>query len=244
MLLPVAGIIQVGIQAHADRYTYLPQIGIYLAVTWLAAQWSVSRVAFGSLMSGVLAVLMVCAWKQTANWNNSETLWNHTLACTADNEVALCNLGAALLQKGRTDEAIYQQRQALHINPNYEIPQLNLGNALLQKGKVDEAIYHFMYALHINPDYAQAHTGLGSALLRKGRVEEAAGHFQKALQINPDDTLAHCNLAAILFKQGRVDEAITQFQKAFQLKPDYTQARNNLARAINQPQVGRDSVEP
>ncbi len=228
MLLPVAGIIQVGIQAHADRYTYLPQIGIYLAVTWLAAQWRVSRVAFGGLMSGVLAVLMVCAWKQTAYWKNSETLWTHALACTTDNEVACSNLGTALLQKGRTDEAIYQQRQALHINPNYEIPQFNLGNALLQKGKVDEAIYHFMYALHINPDCAQAHAGLGSSLLRKGRVEEAAGHFQKALQIDPDNALAHCNLGNILLKKGRVDEAIAHYQHALQIDPDYPQAHYNL----------------
>ncbi len=95
-------------------------------------------------MAGVLAVLMVCAWKQTAYWQNSETLWTHTLACTTDNEVAHCNLGTALLEKGRVDEAIAHYQQALQINPNYAEPQFCLANALLQKGKVDEAIHHFM----------------------------------------------------------------------------------------------------
>ena len=232
MLLPVAGIIQVGLQAHADRYTYLPQIGICLAVTWLAAQWRMSRAAFGGLMSGVLAVLMVCAWKQTAFWKNGETLWTHALACTTDNEVACSNLGAVLLQKGRTDEAIRLERQALQINPNYEMPQFNLGNALLQKGKVDEAIYHFMYALHINPDYAEAHAGLGRALLCKGNLEAAADHLQKALQINPFDAQAHYNLGAVLVKMGRVDDAIAHYQHALQIDPDYPQAHYNLGNIL------------
>jgi protein O-mannosyl-transferase len=232
MLLPVAGIIQVGIQAHADRYTYLPQIGIYMAVTWLAAQWRASRVTFGGLMGGVLAVLMFCAWQQTAYWKNSETLWTHALACAADDELALCNLGTALFEKGRADEAIVRYQQALQINPNYTEPQFSLANALLQKGKVDEAIYHFMYALHINPDYAQAHDGLGGALLRKGRVEEAASHFQKALQINPDDAQAYYNLGTILLKKGRTDEAIAHYQLALQINPDYAQAHYNLGNIL------------
>ena len=102
MLLPVVGIIQVGDQAHADRYTYLPQIGIYVAVTWLVAEWRVAAVRLlGGLMAGVLAVLMVCAWKQTAYWQNSETLWTHTLACTTDNDMAHNNLGNALLGYSR-----------------------------------------------------------------------------------------------------------------------------------------------
>ena len=239
MLLPVLGFIQVGEQAHADRYTYLPQIGIYVAVTWLVAEWRVRwlqqgplRLALGGLMAGVLAVLMFCAWQQTAYWKNSETLWNRTLACTADNELALCNLGTALFEKGRTDEAIAHYQQALQINPNYLEPQFCLANTLLQKGKVDEAIHHFMYALRINPDYAPAHNGLGSALLRKGRVEEAAGHFQKALQISPEDTQADYNLGTILLKKGKVDDAIAHYQHALQNNPDYAQAHYNLGNIL------------
>jgi tetratricopeptide (TPR) repeat protein len=232
MLTPMISIVQVGAFAHADRYTYLPQIGIYVAVTWLAAEWGAKWHAgcrlLGGLMAGVLAVLMVCAWKQTSYWQNSETLWARALACTTDNELAHYNLGAARLRKGRVDDAIPQFQLALHINPNYVEPQASLAAALLQKGKVDEAIYHSMYALHINPDYAPAHDSLGSALLRKGRVEEAVGHFQKALQINPDDPQAHCNLGDLLLKSGRVDEAITQYQHTLKTDPDYPQAHYNL----------------
>jgi tetratricopeptide (TPR) repeat protein len=232
MLLPVAGIIQVGDQAYADRYTYLPQIGIYLSVTWLAAQWRVSRVVFGGLMIGVLALLMICARKQTAYWKDSETLWTHALDCTKDNEVACSNLGAAFLQKGQLDDAIRLERKALQINPNYEIPQFSLGNDLLLKGELDEAIYHFGYALHIHPDCAEAHIGLGEALLRKGKVEEAAGHFQKALQIDPDNALAHCSLGAILLKKGRVDDAMAHYQQALQIIPDLAKAHYNLANIL------------
>ena len=104
MLLPVLGLVQVGGQAHADRYTYLPQIGLYLAVTWLAAdlaaKWQVGRMALGGLMAVVLAILMVGAWKQTAYWKNSETLWKHALACTTGNNLAYVNLGHELFEKG------------------------------------------------------------------------------------------------------------------------------------------------
>jgi protein O-mannosyl-transferase len=232
MLAPMIGIVQVGSFSHSDRYTYLPQIGIYLAVTWLLAEWRVSRVALGSLMAGVLVVLMTCAWQQTAYWKNSETLWARTLACTADNELAHYDFGATLIKEGRTDEAITQFQDALHINPNSADPQTSLAIALLQKGKVDDAIYHFMYALHLNPDYAEAHNGLGSALLRKERVEEAATHFQKALQINPDFAQAHVNLGNILLKKGSVDDAITHYQHALQIDPDEAEVHSSLGSAL------------
>jgi tetratricopeptide (TPR) repeat protein len=199
MLLPVLGLIQVGGQSHADRYTYLPQIGIYMALTWLGAEWGaklhVGHMAIGGLMAGVLAVLMVCAWQQTAYWKDNETLWTHSLACTTDNYVA----------------------------------QYGLGDALFQKGRVDEAITHYQAALQISPAFAQACNNLGVALGRKARVEEAIACYQKALKIKPDYAEARNNLGSALFRQGRTDEAISQFQKALKIKPDYAQARNNLA---------------
>jgi protein O-mannosyl-transferase len=229
MLLPVAGLIQAGRQAHADRYTYLPQIGIYLAVTWLVAEWKVNRVALGGLMAGVLAVLMVCAWQQTAYWKDSETLWTHTLACTTDNAVAQNNLGNALLQKSQADEAIAHLQKALQIRPNFAEAHYTLGNALRQKGKVDEAIVQFQEALKIKPDYAEAHNNLGTALRQKGRVDEAISHYQKALKIMPDNESIHVNLANALLQKGRVDLAIAQFQSALQIDPADMEIQNNLA---------------
>jgi tetratricopeptide (TPR) repeat protein len=236
MLTPMIGIKPVGDFAQADRYTYLPQIGIYLAVTWLVAEWGVKRhvgrVAFGSLMAGVLAVLMACAWKQTSYWKDSETLWTRTLACTTGNYIAHNNLGFTLLQEGRLDEAIAHLQKALQINPALAGAYNNLGNALLQKGRMDEAIAHFQKALHIKPDYAEAHNNLGYALLQKGRVDEAIAHLQKALQINPGDAVARRNLGRALLQKGRLDEAIAQFQKALEIKPDYAEAHENLGLAF------------
>jgi len=195
MLLPVIGVIQVGNQAHADRYTYLPLIGIYVAVTWLAAEWRImSRVAFGSLMSVVIVVLMVCAWKQAASWKNSETLWSHALTCTTDNAMAHCGMGNVFLQKKSFDDAIAHYQKALQITPDYAEARNNLGLALFKEGKADEAIPHYQDALQLQPGYADAHYNLGNALLQKGRLAEAIACYQRALQIQPDNADVHGNL--------------------------------------------------
>jgi tetratricopeptide (TPR) repeat protein len=233
MLLPVAGLIQVGGQAHADRYTYLPQIGIYVAVTWLAAEWGAKqragRLVFGSLMTGVLVVLMVCAWKQTAYWKNSETLWTHTLACTTGNSVAHNNLGTVLHQEGRLDEAIIQCQDALQIKPDYAEARGNLGNALLKKGRVDEAITQYQMALQIKPGYAEVLFNLGNALVKKGKVDEAIVQYLMALQMKPDDAKTHNNLADALVQKGDVGAAIPEFQKALRFDPANPSIQNNLA---------------
>jgi len=234
MLLPVVGIIQVGQQAHADRYTYLPQIGLYVAVTWLVAEWRISRMALGGLMAGVLAVLMVCAWKQATYWKSSETLWTHTLACTTGNDLAHFNLGILLLQKGSADEGIDHLQKALQIRPDYAEVHNDLGIILLQKGSVDEATAHFQKALQIRPDYAEAHSNFGILLLQTGRADEAIDHFQTALQIRPDYAEACNNLGHALLQKGRVDEAIACCQKALAINPGYSAARSNLENAILQ----------
>ena len=234
MLLPVVGIIQAGEQAHADRYTYLPQIGIYVAVTWLVAEWRLSRAALGSLMGGVLAVLMVCAWKQGTYWQNSETLWVRTLACTTDNYPAHFNFGNDLRQNGLLDEAITHYQEALQIAPDYAEAHNNLGTALFQNGRVDEAITHYREALKIKPGFAEAHYNLGNALVQKGRVDEAIAQYQQVVEIKPDYAEAQNNLGYTLLQKGRVDEAITHCQRAVQIKPDFADAHNNLGNALGQ----------
>jgi Flp pilus assembly protein TadD len=234
MLLPVAGIIQVGGQAHADRYTYLPQIGIYMGVTWLVAEWRVSRAALGGLMTGVLAVLMVCAWKQTAYWKNSEVLWTHAIACTTANDVAHSNLGLVFLQKGRADDAITEYQKALEIRPFLEEAHYNLGVALLQKGRADDAIAQFQAALRIKPDFATAHHTLGDVFFQEGRLDEAVIQYQQTLQMDPHNAEACVNLGNILMQKGQLDEAISHFQRAVQIQPEYAQAHNNLGNALMQ----------
>jgi tetratricopeptide (TPR) repeat protein len=234
MLAPMIGIVQVGSFAHADRMTYLPQIGIYVALTWLVAEWRVSRAALGALMTGLLALFMFCSWQQTAYWQNSETLWSYTLACTTDNDIAQNNLGLVLTQKGKMDAAIACFQQALQIRPNSAEARNNLGYALMQMGKVNAAISFFQQALQIRPDFAEAHDNLGYALLQMGKVDEAITHCQRALQLKPDDAEACVNLGNALFRKGKVDAAIAQYQQALQIKPGLAMARNNLGNALLQ----------
>jgi Flp pilus assembly protein TadD len=238
MLAPVIGIVQVGAQAHADRYTYLPQISLYLLLTWGAAElcagWRHRRWMLSGLTTIILMALIFCARTQTSYWRNGEWLWTHTLACTSDNYVAHYSLGDALLQKGSVDEAITHFQTALQINPNYAEAHNYLGNILLQNGRVDEAIAHYQKALQITPDYVYACYDLGNALLKKGRVDEAITQYQKALQINPDHAEAHNNLGNALLQKGRVAEAITQYQKALQIKPDYAVVHDNLGNVLLQ----------
>jgi protein O-mannosyl-transferase len=224
MLVPMIGFIQVGAQAQADRHTYLPQIGLYLLLTWAAADlcagWRHHRVVLGGGGTAILVALIFCAHLQASYWRNSESLWTHTLACTSDNAVAHNNLGGALLQKGQVNEAIAQWQQALEIKPNYADPYNSLGNALLQKGRPAEAITQFQMALQINPDYEAAHYNLGNALLQQGNLDEAITQFQTALQINSGDAAAHNNLGDALLQKGNLDEAIFQFRAVLQSEPD------------------------
>jgi tetratricopeptide (TPR) repeat protein len=246
MLVPVIGIVQVGAQARADRYTYLPQIGLYVLLTWAAADlcagWRHRRVVLGGCSTIILMALIFCARTQTSYWRNSESLWTHTLACTSDNFIGHNNLGGALLQKGSVDEAIAHFQRALQIKPDFADAHIYLGNALLQKESVDEAITHYQRALQIKPDFADAHYNLGGALLQKGSVDEAIAHFQRALQIKPDYVEAHNNLGNALLQKGSVDEAISQFQEAIRLKPDYTGARNNLGNALIEKGSGDEAI--
>ena len=238
MLAPMIGLVQAGAQARADRYTYLPQIGLYLLLTWAAADlcagWRHRRVMLGGLATVILAALIFCARVQTSCWRNSESLWTHTLACTSDNFIGHMNLGDALFKTGQVDEAIAQCQQALQINPDQARVHINLGDALFKMGRVDEAIAQYQQALQIEPDYAEAHINFGNALLRKGNVDEAIAQYQLALQIKPDYAEACYNLGNALLQKGQVDEAIVQYQHALQINPNYAVACYNLGTALLQ----------
>jgi len=228
MLAPVIGIIQVGSQAHADRYTYLPQIGLYLSVTWAMSDalafWLHRRRILSAAAVLVIAVLSWCALIQTSYWRNSESLWTHTLAVTSDNPVARNSFGLLLLGHDRVDEAIDQFQMAVNIDPGFADAQNNLSVALTKKGRADEAIIHLRTVLKWLPDEAGAHYNLGNALLQKGESNNAIAAYEKALSIQPRYADAHYNLGIALQQNGRIDEAIDQYQKAFQDKPDYAEA--------------------
>jgi len=224
MLAPVAGIVQVGGQAHADRYTYLPQIGLYLAVTWLAAEfaakWQAPPAALGGVMAAVIGILMVCSWRQTAFWQNDETLWTHALDCTTHNNVASVNLGHHFFKTGRLDEAIALYRASLEIDPDNAEYHNNLANALREKGRVDEAIVEYEKAVQHDGAFAEAQFNLGKALLLRGKTEEATARFQKTVQLRPDFPPARISLGTALLQEGQADQAATQFRRVLELRPN------------------------
>ena len=246
MLVPVIGLVQVGEQARADRYTYLPQIGLYLALTWtivdLSASWRRRREILGVAAAVVITALTWRAWIQASYWKNSQTLWTHTLAVTSDNDVAHNNLGFIFLRRGELDEAISHFQTALNIRANnpqthYNLGSAlvhsNLGNALVRKKLVDEAITHYEKAVELRPDYADGHYNLGSALLQKGRIDEAIAHWQKTVSIQPNDAEAHTTLGDALLRKGEIGDAITHYEKALEIAPHSILTLNNLAWALS-----------
>jgi tetratricopeptide (TPR) repeat protein len=247
MLVPVIGLLQVGDQARADRYTYLPQIGVYLLVVW--AVWEmVSSRRYGRLLFGVASVsaiagLMACATIQTSYWRNSESLWIHALSCTSRNYAAHNNLGGALFEQGRSVEAIEHYQKCLEIRPDFAEARFNLAHALAAQGRSAEAIQQYQRAFENAPDNAEEHDNLGTVLLGQGRSVEAIQQYQKALEIKPDFAQAYYNLANALAAQGRIAEAIQQYQLALRIKPDYVEARSNLANALAAQGRSAEAIE-
>lgn len=233
MLVPVIGLVQVGVQAHADRYTYLPQIGLTLALVWGLAELATRRPRFRpTLMAGGVAAVIACGFAaraQVEHWRSSTALWERALAVTSRNAVAHSNLGNVLFRQGRRDESIAQFRQALEIEPAYPDAQNGLGFALLQQGQLNEAMEHFASALKTRPDAAAVHNNFGMALLQANRIPEAVEHFQQAVTLEPGLVEAHNNYGYALLRSGKPEAAIAQYQMALLLKPDYAGPANNLA---------------
>ncbi len=231
-LIPVIGFVLIGPHGMADRYTYIPFIGLFIVIVWgvpeLVAQWRHRKIWLATLATVVLTILMAMTLKQVAYWENSITLFEHTLKITSKNYVAHFNLGAALYNQGRTEEAIEHYLQALRIKPDYVNAHNNLGVALYNQDRTEEAIEHYLQALRIKPDYEKAHNNLGNALFNQGLTEEAIEHYLQALRIKPDYVDAHYNLGVALFNQGRTEEAIEHYLQVLRIKPDYEKAHNNL----------------
>ena len=226
MLVPVIGLVQVGWQGHADRYTYLPQIGLYIAGTWafadLTASWRRGRVLLSAAALLVVAALGYTASIQTSHWRNSETLFTHALAVTKHNDVAENNLGIIFLQNGKLDDAISRLQAAIDLRPENGPSHNNLAKALLQKGRVAEAMVHYRKFLEIEPENVEARNILGTALIQQGRIREAIEQWQDALAIEPENGNAASNLAWVFatcpddsIRDGR--RAVELAQKALRI---------------------------
>lgn len=230
MLLPMIGIVQAGEFAHADRMTYLSQIGLYLAVIWTAAEFFPGeRTAHGIVMAAIVGALSLTAFRQTGFWKNGETLWTHALECTQGNYVAYSNLGSLQLNQGKVDDALQLFEQGLRAQPRSPNLHINMGNALFQKGAADEAMEQFRQAIAYDPANVIALDDLGVVDNQTGRQAEAIASFQRVLTIEPNDIDALSGLAQANAQIGKISEAVAQFSKILEIQPGNFEVLNNLA---------------
>ncbi len=227
MLAPVIGVVQINLQGHADRYTYLPQIGLYLIVAWLVADSSVTWPWRKQILSAATALVIIAlAWsarRQTAYWRDSESLWTHTIAVTSDNDFAHASIADLLLRKGRIDDSIDHSREALRIRPNNSDAHNNLALALLYRGDASEALAHWKKSLEIQPDNMNAQCNLAWILATSADSSVRDGAKAVDLAENVARRAGHPNpivlrtLAAAYAEAGRFSEAISAAQSALEL---------------------------
>ena len=233
-LVPVIGLVQVGEQARADRYTYVPLIGLFVVVAWgvfdlvRARRFSQSR-ATVAVAAGVLILALVARTHvQTRYWHDSVTLFEHTLRVTEHNSTAHLNLALALTDRGDYPAAVDHLDHALRIRPGWAKAHNNLGAALKLLGRKDDAVEHYETALRIDPHYADAHYNLAQALADGGEIERAIERLRLAIEAEPGMALAHYNRGTLLVQLERWEEAIDHLARAVELEPDYGAARYNL----------------
>ncbi len=237
-LVPVIGLVQVGAQALADRYTYVPLIGLFIMISWfipdLLSAWRHRGILLGGAAVTLVSALMVCTWMQLQHWKNDLTLFEHALKVTANNYLAHDSLGNALAEQGKLDQAITHYNAALRINPNSLNTHNNLGVAFLEGGDIDKALTHYYAALRLKSDSAETHNNLGVAFFSMGQLNKAISHYLTAIELDPTFGKAYNNLGNVLFQQGKLDEAIIQYHKALEIKTNYPEAHNNLGAALAQ----------
>ena len=232
-LLPVIGMVQVGNQAMADRYTYLSSIGIFIIVAWAAAKlmkkYRFSKIVFAVSFAAILVILVVCTRAQVKYWKNSLTLYEHALAVTKNNYIMHNNYAKVLVENGQDAEAVNHFKSALEINPRYFRAHNGLGNIYLKQGEIDAAFDHFKEALQISPDYYKALNNMGIVLKEQGKTELAVEKWKQALKVKPDYANAHHSLGLFMAETGKHDEAVEHFKAAVSSRPDWPEAHYNLA---------------
>ena len=232
MLVPVIGLVQVGPQAMADRYTYIPMTGLFIVITWgfsdLSTKWHYRKIVLALFAVIILSALTTRTFLQLGYWRNSITLFEHAVNVTDNNCLAHNNLGAALLEKGKFDKAVLHIKESLRIEPGCKAALYNLGTALSDQGKLDEAVLHYNDVLKINPKDAVVHNNLADVLSAQGKLDEAVLHYNEALKIDPDYAGAHGGFGSLLIKQNKFKEAMFHLTEAIRINPDYAEAYNNI----------------
>jgi tetratricopeptide (TPR) repeat protein len=235
-MFPTIGLVQVGAQSMADRYTYLPQIGLFIALVWggamLADRWTSIRkplLAVACLFAGIMTISTAY---QLRYWQNTNTLYTHALEVTDHNATAYMSVALWLTFENSGDQAIPYYYAALKLGPKLVEEHNNLGALLLERGDIEGAYNHLSQAVEYNPSYAEARNNFGNVLSRMGRLPEALQQYEESVRLNPDSAEAHYNLAMTLSQAGKFDQAASQFAWAIRLRPHYVQAHFGYALAL------------
>lgn len=235
-LVPVIGLVQVGGQAMADRYMYVPSIGLFIVIVWGVSELlRRSRMAMAAGSAAVVIVLVACAAAtvfQLQYWQNSLVLFGHAVTATRDNALAHNNFGSALAATGRREDALAHYEEAVRIDPNNARYQNNFATGLVRAGQPDAAIEHYQAALRICPLYAEVYSNLGSVFLAQHRVSEAITNLYEAVRIDPGNSDTRDNLGNALSTAGKLDDAITQYSEAMRLNPTNATVRLNAGLAL------------
>jgi tetratricopeptide (TPR) repeat protein len=227
-LVPVIGLVQVGDQAWADRYTYLPLTGLFVAIVWFACEIIKSRLVLQCASVIVAVGLLAATSAQLGYWQNTRTLFEHADKVTPKNYMAITILGSLLAKEHKYDEAMAYYQTALRYSPTFPEAHFFLGNALDEQGRLDEAVAEYQKALWFRPTQEQTHIFMGIALAKQKKYDEAMAHYTAALKLNPDSAVAQNNLARLLHTQGKLDEAVEHYHAALEIDPKLALAHNNL----------------
>ncbi|HSQ31260.1 MAG TPA: tetratricopeptide repeat protein [Gemmatimonadaceae bacterium] len=235
-LVPVIGIVQVGKQPMADRYTYLPSIGLFIMLAWglteLLQRARAPKALAAALSVGAVAMFAVVASAQVERWQSSIDLWEHTIAVTGDNYLAENNLGWDLAQANRSAEAIPHYEASIRLSPRFVGGHTNLALALVAVGRYEEAVAQYKYALQIEPKNYLVHGNLGFALSHLGRLDDAVSEFDEAIRLKSDYVEALNGLGLALARKGDIDGAIRNYNEALRYMPKFPEAHNNLGAAL------------
>jgi tetratricopeptide (TPR) repeat protein len=245
-LAPVNGFVQVGSPLYSDRYMYVPAIGLFVIVAWMAREWAAVRpvrvpwvAAAGALLVMVLAAV---SYQQVQYWRDNITLWEHTVAVTGDNYRGQTNLGFALAQAGQRTRAVEAYREALRLNPTYPNAHNYLGSVLADMGAYDQAAAEYEEALRLLPRFAEAHNNLGLTRVAQDRFTDAVASFAEAVRLNPAFAAARNNLAIAYARTGDYPRAIQEFEETLRQTPASAEAHMNLATALSDMGKKREAL--
>jgi protein O-mannosyl-transferase len=247
-LLPMIGLLQVGSFSRADRFTYVPLIGVFLLVVWgvgdLSRRWRLG--AIPAVAAGISVLLLCCAItrRQISHWDCDESLWRHGIVAVESNYLAHLNLGALLVKQGLEEKAIPHYEQAVRADPSTAYGHADLAYALAKMQRFPEAIQQYREALRLNPADIKAHNNLGNLLRRPGQLEEAMAHFRSAIALDASFTQARYNLGIALMSQKQFSAAALEFEQVLRLKEDDAQAREALGQTKAQIERFRQMAEP